>query len=753
MNNHINEILTLFVKNGTLEAKLLWTKCWDPDGLTQKCKTITYQLSSISKQISQLKTTLQFLIDRNEIKYLTDKGEQLARDQQAKTEIRIEKRYRPPLLTYNNKAFINRSTVEIPEDIIILLSFGWKFISPYVTHNNNVHSVLAQIEKCIDDTIPPLSHHEAYAHIIPLLKDRSRIEADSIKRWLIFVSKRTELFFKNNKNIFATRSDKGSHTVVIDTHDYDIAISNMLNNDAYTLINNNNESNTQCLITPLITKEFILLKKLSLIPRTAELISKGYQPNTLNISKFYGLLKVHKSDFALRPIVSMTNAPGHALGTTFNSILTRVLPRSDYHVKDSYSIKEFIDKTKINHDSKLVSFDVVSMYTNIPRYLAKEIILKNQRKFFNIFQLNSEILIEILDFLLTDCVVFATNSHLYKQNKGLPMGGCISTALARIVMDEVMNHLFSIIPNTYIDFIKIFVDDTLAAIHKDYITPTLNALNCFHEDIKFTIENENDLKSINFLNITITREGQVMFTNWYRKSFASGRLLNFYSSHKRSTIINTAVAFINTILTLSDVRFFHNNKEIATQTLRDNSFPETTIINLMNKHYSLMKLKPPGKTIDNIFKIFPQAICNSRKIKNVIHTLKHNRFVLADSSKNTKINFVRTIKAPIPPGRRSNVIVISKCVCGLRIKIRSTTFNQNVNMLTRKLLTSFKTCNGLNHAHIDFSIKKGLCYQDQTNYLLTYLKFLNRDKIDADELSLPNFHLTKLLPKTKRRHI
>lgn len=74
-------------------------------------------------------------------------------------------------------------------------------------------------------------------------------------------------------------------------------------------------------------------------------------------------------------------------------------------------------------------------------------------------------------------------------------------------------------------------------------------------------------------------------TNWYRKPIASGRLLNYYSSHKRTTIIKTAVGFIKTVLKISNPKYFGVNKPKVIDTLRVNSFPETTIVALMNALY------------------------------------------------------------------------------------------------------------------------------------------------------------------------
>lgn len=745
MKDDLRTFLSLYLLKGALQAKIAWFDCIDRDMRSGAQHILLKQIASISKQIKLLNTSLEFFLTNEQLDWLSSKAKSLTLKEKERIESLIEVKTRPHELTFNKKAFINKTDLIVPEDVQILLSFGWKFLSQFNTHNDNLHWVLAQIEKCIDDTIPPLLQHEAYKEITPLLNDYNSVEHNPTKQWINFITYRAKCFFRKNKQVFATRSDKGSHTVLIEQDTYEDFIHNMLDNKSYQSIGPYDENTVRCTLSPLVTKEFFLLRYYEDNPYTSYLVPKGYQPNTCDISKFYGLPKVHKETFALRPIVSMTNAPGHALGTLFNGVLNQVFPRSDYHIQDSYSMKKFIDSTRININSQLVSFDVVSMYTNIPRDLTKNIIMKNHDKFYELFRIKREVLSDTLDFLLTNCVVFTTNKMVYKQMEGLPMGGCISTALARIIMDDVMNHLFATIPKEHISFIKIFVDDTIAAIHPDYVTPTLNALNNYHNNIKFTIEYENELKSINFLNLTIIREKTVLTTNWYRKSFASGRLLNFYSSHKRTTIFNTAIAFIHTVLDLSDGRFFHANKEIVAKTLSDNSFPSDLITTMVNTYYTLFRGRPLPKIKNTSFKIYPQAITNSRNIKRIIHQLKFKGIVLADSSKNTKINLVRTSKAETPPERQTNAIIIAECVCKKRMKITSTSWNETAGMKTRSLLTSFKNCNGNTHAFTETSIHPGLRYQNQTNYLLKYIKWVNRDKLDADEIAFPNHNLIKLL--------
>lgn len=616
-------------EKGEAAASLSWIGCRDMNGTSRDFKCLRAKLHALCKRIDNTFLNLDLILSDADMEIFRiecehDEGRFFAGKQE-----QIEAEYRPTGLNYNKRALLNKTQREIPEDILIGLSFGWKFLFPFTTSKSNLHEVLAQIDQCIEESIPVLSQHTVFLESAQLIGNRKEYIEDVNIQWLKFVSERTGIFFINNDDLFATRSDKGGHTVVIYTRDYELAVAKMLNDgDTYATLGRSPLAN-------LVAKETKLMNILKRNFKSQALVTTAYEPKVKQLARFYGLPKVHKDGFQLRPIVSMINSPGKALGPIFNKMLNCIFPRSAVHIKDSYEMKDFIDTAIIRESDMLVSYDVVSMYTNISRDLVRNLIMSKAAKFFELFGIGRTILIDIIDFLLIDSVVFTASDKMYIQKHGLPMGGSISTTLARIVMDEVVNHVHKVVPG--LSFIKIFVDDTLAAVERGKQLKVLAALNEFHPKMKFTIEEEKDDGTINFLNLTVQRDGNFMTTNWYRKTFASGRLLNFYSSHKRSTIEATAKGFISTVLQLSDGAFFHTNKEIVRETLRDNSFPDDFIEVFLNKFYTYMR--PTNKTAEEKemddkrksetrFRIFPHAICKSRKIKKILHRHKKPGTVL-----------------------------------------------------------------------------------------------------------------------------
>lgn len=743
-------------------AQLLWIECGDPNKISKKYGGTKAKAEILKKKLGKLTNSLeQILSDTDFVSFTTDLNAEINHEQEL-FEQQIEERFRPLQLNFNSKALINKTQYKIPFDIELALSFGWKFLFPFTTTDENIHEVAAQLDHCITGSVPVLQQHEAFFETAKILKSRNNFEHDLNKCWLKFISHRTGSFFKMHDDCFPCRSDKGAHTVIIYTRDYDKAIAEMMGEtDTYSMIEDVNNP-----LNELIQTETNLFEQLKSNPKTSTLLPIGFEPAAAQLAKFYGLPKVHKDGFKLRPIVSLIKAPGHALGKAFNLMLKRIFPINEDHIKDSYEMKRFLDQVDLDDYDIIASYDVVAMYTNIPRDLSIELVLRRSDEFYNEFRVGRELLTSILKFLLVDSTVFTTCIGMHRQMRGLAMGGSISTALARLVMDEVILHAYSITPE--ITFIKIFVDDTLVAIPRGNQQLFLNALNSFHPQMNFTFEEEDEKQSINFLNLTVFRICNRLFTNWYRKDFASGRLLNYYSSHKRTTVLGTAEAFIKTVINLSDPFFFKANREIVVSTLRDNSFPESTIQVLLNDHYTLLKptsgknanpqpfnfynrgsqpMKLPAKAAEKSYKIFPHAICKAREIKGVLHSLKEDNIVFAESTRNTKINHIQTRKSKTPFEDRSNLILIMRCQCKSKFKIKPTKFNQTGRMLWSTIRTTYKVCDNKKHAFVEVKYQKGFFYQSQTAFLYKYVKYLYRDKIWDDNGFLPNYHFMKLLKK------
>ena len=96
--------------------------------------------------------------------------------------------------------------------------------------------------------------------------------------------------------------------------------------------------------------------------------------------RMYGVPKLHKDGVPLRPILSMINSPQHELAKWLTEVLASVAQKFGQHqVNDSFEFCEHIDKfMELHQDCSSVymcSFDVVSLFTNVPLHEVIQICL------------------------------------------------------------------------------------------------------------------------------------------------------------------------------------------------------------------------------------------------------------------------------------------------------------------------------------------------------------------------------------------
>ena len=88
------------------------------------------------------------------------------------------------------------------------------------------------------------------------------------------------------------------------------------------------------------------------------------QTDTL-LAKLYGLPKIHKIGFTLRPIISLLFTPTYDLAKIISKQLRIVFMRTKYSVDNSFQLKSLLKNIKVPPNYILVSFDARLLFTNI----------------------------------------------------------------------------------------------------------------------------------------------------------------------------------------------------------------------------------------------------------------------------------------------------------------------------------------------------------------------------------------------------
>lgn len=197
--------------------------------------------------------------------------------------------------------------------------------------------------------------------------------------------------------------------------------------------------------------------------------------------KLYGLPKLHKPNFPIKPGHSNVNSPFSFLSKTLTNHLKNCIPQPASHIKNSF---ELIDKLKNLHildDHVLFSLNVASLFTDV----TKELVINSfDRRYAHIRDKCKMEFHDVIDGVkfLFDNTVLTFNDIIYLQKVRTPMGSRVCL-FADIAMEDLKNKCLSRLDLKPIFHYR-YVDDIIACISKAKLQYMLNIFNSYHEKLK-----------------------------------------------------------------------------------------------------------------------------------------------------------------------------------------------------------------------------------------------------------------------------
>ena len=465
---------------------------------------------------------------------------------------------------------------------------------------------------------------------------------------------------RKNKDIVITKPNKGNGVVILDRKLYNNAIEEIISDSSKfeKLIEDptlKREASLQRFLRKLRQKNFFNEIEYD------KLYPSGSAPN------IYGTPKMHKFSSSdsfpkLRPIVSSIGTFNYNLACFLCDLLSPLFP-NHYSCKDTFS---FVSQIKNANLSKkfLVSYDVTSLFTNIPLQETIDIAINL------IFSHNANLNItrkelKKLFLFATSKIHFIFNSTFYNQIDGVAMGYPLAPVLANIFMgfheSKWLNQYNLNKPKFYLRY----VDGIVAAFDNEQDSFNfLIFLNDRHPNIKFTIEKQNN-HSIAFLDVFISGINNENLTlQTYHKSTYTGLLLNFKSftsfSHKISLIKSLIV---RSFKICNNWNSFHNEIENIKSNLIKNAYPPFLVDKVIKKYldykFSSNENQLKDKSDVHYFKL-PYIGNLSHHIKNKLSKLckkfcKEN-FNIKLAFNSFKIKNYFAYKDPIPNDLKSSLI-------------------------------------------------------------------------------------------------
>lgn len=393
------------------------------------------------------------------------------------------------------------------------------------------------------------------------------------------------------------------------------------------------------------------------------------------------MAKNHKNNCPLRPVLSAINTPEYFMAKWFENQLKPYLI-DKYSVRSSADFVEELRHIKPSPDDICVSFDICSLYTNVP---LSEVIDDITSTVFSdsttsrIFNDDPKVTPKIFKNMLRLCSesVFLYNTGVYQQCDGVAMGSPLAPLLANWfvvsieskILNDPKHNLYK--PKIY----KRYVDDLFAVFNSPEERDTFfEVLNSAHPNLRFTMETTTS--ALPFLDVAVTIQKEEYNTKVYRKPTNTGVLMHYDSMAPQSWKKSLIRCLLRRALRLSsDLDSFNLELGIIQRSLLENGYPNGLVNNVCDSFIEENNInkerfnedrqtQPPNRTRspNQVYLCIPYVGRHSTKLQCRIRKemLVHQVTTIA-AFRTTKVGSYFNLKPPCPRLFQSNVVYEFTC--------------------------------------------------------------------------------------------
>ena len=393
------------------------------------------------------------------------------------------------------------------------------------------------------------------------------------------------------------------------------------------------------------------------------------KPTGSNPAVMYGLPKIHKASVPLRPIMAAYNTASYKLAKFLVPILSP-FTTNGFTVKNSFELSHFLTTYSFPQSYHMVSYDVQSLFTNIP--LDETIDICTNLVFStkdNFMYMTKAFFKNLLCMCVKDCL-FIFNGEVYKQIDGVAMGSPLGPTFANIFLSYHEQLWLNECPDSFKPILyRRYVDDTLVIFkEKSHSDLFLNFINSKHKNMKFTMESESN-SQIPFLDLNIRKENGKISVSLYRKPTFSGLGTSFFSFCHYNFKLNSIRTLLHRAYTLSSCYTnFHKEVVLLKTYFYNNGFTTNLFESIVNK-FLLNKYCPkqPIPTVDKevIYLRIPYLgeVTNKlqRSLNNTLSKAYPDKIFRFVAMNTFKINSFFRFKDVLPTALRSSTVYQFTC--------------------------------------------------------------------------------------------
>ena len=209
-----------------------------------------------------------------------------------------------------------------------------------------------------------------------------------------------------------------------------------------------------------------------------------------------------------------------------------------------------------------MSFDVTSLYTNIPIIDTLNIIkdyVHSDDQFARKMAIPQDKFLDLVNLALTT-TWYTFSFQFYQQTDGVAMGGPASSTTAEIYMRAHESTAISMAlhpPKVW----ERFVDDVYFIVKHTHLENFFHHINNLHQNIKSTMEEESN-GELAFLDTLLKRNNGEISVLVYRKPTHTDQYLHYSSHHQTSCTESVFPPCLIEHIPLSQIRMIYTKKTL-----------------------------------------------------------------------------------------------------------------------------------------------------------------------------------------------
>ena len=316
---------------------------------------------------------------------------------------------------------------------------------------------------------------------------------------------------------------------------------------------------------------------------------------------------------------------------------------------------------------RMVSFDIVSLYTNVPIDDALDVIsclLHDDSTLEDRTAISVADICQLTELCLRS-TYFKFQNDYFEQVDGAAMGSPLSPIIANLYMENFEQRaleIYSLKPKVWIRY----VDDTFVVWPhgEEALNNFQTHLNRQHQSIQFTREDERE-NELPFLDVLVKRIGRKVDTSVYRKVTHMDRYIHYTSHHHPKALSGTIKCLKNRADCVCDAGSRMKELEHLKRVFQANGYPRKLIQSTLNQPPHVPRAHDPVQTMDSEPQTKPKTLCLPyvRHLSEEIQRLCRDLDIrVVFRPHNTLRQLLTKVKTPTPDEKKAGVIYEIPCL-------------------------------------------------------------------------------------------